>query len=114
MVAFAFVGCEKDPTIAKIQVVELATGNAVPNAIVKLYVPQPPAATKAGGGFTTKADGFITDKTYTADALGNVSVELSLEATISIDAKNSDSSKSGTGVIACQRYKTTSVVVKIQ
>lgn len=110
MVAFTFVTCTKDPTVANVQVVDLATGAAISNATVKFYIPSPPAA--SGAGFTTVADGFVTEKTVTTDALGNCSLTLKLEATLSIDA--SGSGKSGTGVIACQRYKTTSVVVKVQ
>ncbi len=110
MVALMFTACEKPPTVGNIKVVDLATGSAVPGATVKLYIPSPPAA--AGAGFTTKEEGFITEKILTADNGGNCKVNLTLEATLSIDATSG--AKTGTGVIACQRYKTTDAVVKIK
>lgn len=110
IVAFAFSACTKDPTVGKIRVVDLATGAGVPGATVRLYIPSPPA--NAGAGFTTKEEGFITEKILTADGSGNCTVNLTLEATLSIDATSGV--KTGTGVIACQRYKVTDAVVKIQ
>lgn len=110
IVAFAFAACTKPPTEGHIKVVDLATGDAVPGATVRLFIQSPPAA--AGAGFTTKEEGFITEKTLTADGSGNCTVNLTLEATLSIEAKSG--AKSGTGVIACQRYKSTDVVVKIK
>jgi hypothetical protein len=107
MVAFAFASCEKDPTIGNIKVVDLATGAAMPNATVRLFIP--PAM--SGAGFTTTSDGFITEKILTTDNAGNCSVQLKLEATLSIEA--TAGAKTGTGVIACEKYKSTSVTVKV-
>lgn len=109
MVAFAFASCTKDPTIGNIKVVDLATGDAMPNATVKLYIPSPPAV--AGAGFTTTSDGFITEKILTTDNGGNCTVQLKLEAALSIEV--TAGAKTGTGVIACEKYKTTSVTVKV-
>ncbi len=109
VVAFAFGACEKDPTIGNIKVVDLATGAAMPNATVKLYIPSPPAV--SGAGFTTTSDGFITEKILTTDNAGNCSVQLKLEAALSIDA--AAGAKTGKGVIACEKYKSTSVTVKV-
>jgi|GEM_PF-2941790 hypothetical protein len=109
VVAFAFVSCEKDPTIGNIKVVDLATGAAMPNATVKLFIPSPPAV--AGAGFTTTSDGFITEKILTTDNAGNCSVQLKLEAALSIEA--AAGAKTGTGVIAFVKYKSTSVTVKV-
>ncbi len=107
-VAFSFAACTKDPTIGNIKVVDLATGDAIPNATVKIFIPP----VFSNSGFTTCDQGFVTQKIMTTDNSGTVSFCLSLEATLSIDV--TAGTKTGTGVIACIREKTTDVTVKVQ
>ena len=105
-----FSSCPKNNTChGEIVCIDLATGNPVPGATVKLFVP-PSVPSPAGFTF---CDGTVTaEKILTADASGRATFCLSLPATPSVLVTSG--SLSGTGVIATEIGETISVPIKIK
>jgi hypothetical protein len=105
-IAFLFTGCPH-PTncTGEIKCVDLATGNAVAGATVKIFV-TPPA------GFYPCDGGQVSEKILTADGSGIARFCLALPATPSVLV--TAGSQTGSGVIATEVGQTVSVTIKLK
>jgi len=103
--ALLFDSCTKNTECTgEINVTRLATGAAVPNATVRIFVPS--------GGFYPCSGEQISEKILTTDASGKATFCLKLPATLNVAV--TAGALTGTGVIATEVGKPVASPIKLQ
>ena len=108
LAGFFVIGCAPSPTEGLISVIDLDTGNAVPNAQVSIFVDNP------GSGFYLCGDSELTDiMKYTTNAGGVTEVIcFKLPAVLKVEVSGSGG-KTGTTTLSLVEGERTTAVCKV-
>lgn len=99
------VSCTKPPTKGVITVQELATGNPVSGANVKLLMEDP------SNGFFLCNEGFTLEKVYVTNSGGKVDICFEHASVINVEVTHNG--MSGTGKLSLQDQETSETTIKI-
>ena len=100
-----FASCTKPPTKGIITVQDLATGDPVAGANVRLFMDD------AAAGFFVCNEGFVSEKVYVTNSGGKVDICFEHPSVINVEV--TANGKSGSGKLSLQVNETSETTIKI-